>query len=113
MRNTRSSRPSLSPLLTLPQAAIRRVFEIATSKISIPGTEVVAFPLFRVLDGSDTRDYLQRVEPSPQGGAKMARALMDAVLGVNTEFWANSLSDSELLDGDASSPPAFQQMPRS
>ncbi|KAL3918567.1 MAG: hypothetical protein SGPRY_005965 [Prymnesium sp.] len=68
-------------------AAIRRVFEVGTSKICIPGTEVIALPLFRVLDGSDTNDYIQRVEPSPRGGAKMARALMDAVLGVNVEFW--------------------------
>ena len=49
-----------------------------------PGTEVVAFPLFEVLDGSDSRDYVQRVEPSPQGGAKMGRALMDALLGISS-----------------------------
>ena len=49
--------------------------------ISIEGTEVAAFPLFEVLDGSDPTDYVQRVEPSPRGGAKMARALMDVVLG--------------------------------
>ena len=30
------------------QAAIKRVFELATSRISIEGTEVVAFPLFEV-----------------------------------------------------------------
>ena len=30
------------------QAAIKRVFELATSRISIAGTEVVAFPLFEV-----------------------------------------------------------------
>ena len=30
--------------------------------------------------GSDTRDYVQRVEPSPTGGAKMAQAIVDAVL---------------------------------
>ena len=98
----------------MPQAAIRRVFEIATSRISIPGTEVIAFPLFRVLDGSDTRGYLQRVEPSPQGGAKIARALMDAVLGVNSEFWASSTPppDSELVDGGGT-PPELQRMPRS
>ena len=38
-------------------------------------------PLFEVLDGSDTRDYVQRVEPSPQGGRKMAVALMDVIYG--------------------------------
>ena len=49
------------------QCAIRKVFEHATSKISIPGTEVVGFPLFEVLDGKNTRDYHERVEPSPEG----------------------------------------------
>lgn len=71
-----------------------RVFALATSQIRIKGTEVVPFPLFRVLDGSDTRDYVERVEPSPQGGAKMARALMDAVLGVNLDYWTASTSRS-------------------
>ena len=59
---------------------IRTLFKLATRRIRLPGTEVIAFPLFEVLDGSDTRDYLQRVEPSPEGGAKMARALMDVVI---------------------------------
>eukprot|EP00747_Dinoflagellata_sp_TGD_P171952 gnl/TRDRNA2_/TRDRNA2_207245_c0_seq1.p1 gnl/TRDRNA2_/TRDRNA2_207245_c0~~gnl/TRDRNA2_/TRDRNA2_207245_c0_seq1.p1 ORF type:complete len:338 (+),score=53.02 gnl/TRDRNA2_/TRDRNA2_207245_c0_seq1:64-1077(+) len=63
------------------QAAIRSVFRLATQNIRISGTEVVAFPLFEVLDGKDTKDYIQRVEPSPQGGAKMAEALMTAILG--------------------------------
>mmetsp|Transcript_2105 Transcript_2105/g.5279 ORF Transcript_2105/g.5279 Transcript_2105/m.5279 type:complete len:108 (-) Transcript_2105:66-389(-) len=78
------------------QAAIRRVFEVGTSRVRIEGTEVVAFPLFRVLDGSDTNDYVERVEPSSQGGAKMARALMDAVLGVNMEFWTPSTPPADL-----------------
>ena len=45
------------------------------------GTEVVPFPLFKVLDGKNTDDYLQRVEPSPSGGKKMADALFAAVVG--------------------------------
>ena len=43
--------------------------------------QVVPFPLFEVLDGKETKDYLQRVEPSPQGGKKMGNALLAAVLG--------------------------------
>eukprot|EP00051_Salpingoeca_urceolata_P018569 m.261688 g.261688 ORF g.261688 m.261688 type:complete len:378 (-) comp19225_c1_seq24:240-1373(-) len=62
------------------QLAIRKVFELATSNISIPGTEVVAFPLYRALDGTDTRDYVHRVEPSALGGSKMAAKLLDAIL---------------------------------
>mmetsp|Transcript_28867 Transcript_28867/g.62860 ORF Transcript_28867/g.62860 Transcript_28867/m.62860 type:complete len:340 (+) Transcript_28867:53-1072(+) len=62
------------------QAAIRTIFRLATARICIPGTEVVAFPLFEVLDGKTTSDYVARVEPSVSGGAKMASALMDAIL---------------------------------
>lgn len=62
------------------QCAIRKVFELATTQIKIEGTEVVGFPLFEVLDGKNRDDYHQRVEPSPEGGAKMAAALMDVVL---------------------------------
>lgn len=63
------------------QSAIRKVFELATKRIRIPGVEVIAFPLFEHLDGSDTRDYIERVEPSPRGGRKMARALIDTLYG--------------------------------
>eukprot|EP00415_Alexandrium_ostenfeldii_P004312 UN4312 len=64
------------------QEAIRSVFRLATSRICIPGTEVVAFPLFEVLDGRDTSDYVSRVEPSPSGGRKMARALLDVLVRI-------------------------------
>jgi hypothetical protein len=50
------------------QTLIRRAFVEATSKIEIPGCEVVPVPLFNVLDGKDSRDYVARVEPSSQGG---------------------------------------------
>ena len=49
------------------QAGIEAAFKHATCKIKIDGTEVVPFPLFEVLDGTNTEDYLQRVEPSPSG----------------------------------------------
>jgi len=39
-------------------------------------TRVLPFPLFEVLDGSDTNDYVQRVEPSVEGGRKMALAIL-------------------------------------
>jgi len=62
------------------QSGIAKAFELATSKIAIPGVEVVPVPLFRVLDGTRTEDYCQRVEPSPIGGEKMAKTLMEVVL---------------------------------
>ena len=87
------------------QSIIRKLFELATSRIRIDGTDVydtalpvprrhstiylsshrlfnpcqvVAVPTFAVLDGSDSRDYEARVEPSAAGGRKFARLLLDA-----------------------------------
>ena len=53
-------------------ATMRQIFRHATSRIRIPGTEVVPIPLFEVLDAKDPGDYEQRVEPSATGGKKMA-----------------------------------------
>ena len=36
--------------------------------------------IFSALDGKNPKDYCQRVEPSVQGGAKMAKLIVDAVL---------------------------------
>merc|ERR1712086_250566 len=68
------------------QAGIRAAFELATKQITIPGTEVVAFPLFEVLDGKNTTDYCQRVEPSPGGGSKMATAIMDELFRASSSY---------------------------
>ena len=65
------------------QAGIEATYRQATSKIRISGTEVQPFALFDVLDGKTTSDYLQRVEPSPQGGRKMADALLDAMITID------------------------------
>lgn len=62
------------------QLVIRTVFRLATQQIMLPGTEVVAVPLYEALDGKNTKDYQQRVEPSPQGGKKMATLLANAIL---------------------------------
>lgn len=77
------------------QTMIRRTFELATKRIRISGTEVVAFPLFEVLDGKTTGDYLQRVEPSPQGGRKMAAALAEAVFNSAAASSASSTDGRE------------------
>ena len=43
----------------------------------------VIVPLFLALDGKDSNDYCERVEPSDLGGQKMATLLMDAIVGGN------------------------------
>lgn len=54
-------------------------FLVRGSKISIPGTTVVPVPLFHVLDGKDPDDYVARVEPSSQGGRKVAEYLLNVM----------------------------------
>lgn len=66
------------------QLLIRKIFEFATSKIQLknyPDVEIVPVPLFVTLDGKNTDDYSQRVEPSASGGEKMAKLIMDAING--------------------------------
>lgn len=61
------------------QLVIRKIFELATQQINVPGSEVIAVPLFLALDSRETADYIQRVEPSALGGEKMARLLIEAM----------------------------------
>lgn len=61
------------------QEIIRKVYKWGVSGIQIPGVQVEHLPLYEVLDGTDTTDYVQRVEPSVTGGQKMARAMAEKV----------------------------------
>ncbi|KAL3902427.1 MAG: hypothetical protein SGILL_010827 [Bacillariaceae sp.] len=83
------------------QTLIRRAFEEATSKIEIPGSQVVPVPLFNVLDGENSHDYVARVEPSSQGGRKMAEYLLDVILcqeeGVGPTFGASAPVESTYM----------------
>ena len=64
------------------QEAIRAMFEIATKSIRIEGTEVVPCALHEVLDGKTVGDYTARVEPSEEGGRKMAVRFVELVDGI-------------------------------
>lgn len=44
---------------------------------------MVPVPLFHVLDGRNSRDYVARVEPSSQGGRKIAEYLLDTMNSCN------------------------------
>ncbi|CAB9504757.1 expressed unknown protein [Seminavis robusta] len=61
------------------QALIRKAFVQATSTIQIPGAQVIPVPLYEVLDGQHSQDYVARVEPSPLGGEKMASLLLHMI----------------------------------
>lgn len=54
------------------QAAIKAMYELATKRIKIEGIEIVSCPLYETLDGKKEEDYVARVEPSSDGGHKMA-----------------------------------------
>jgi hypothetical protein len=54
------------------QTAIRKIYDTATKRIELPGTDVIPCALFEVLDGKRNEDYSARVEPSVEGGRKIA-----------------------------------------
>lgn len=62
------------------QTIIRHIYNAATTQIQIPGVQVIPFPMFEVLDGSVSSDYVQRVEPSVTGGKKLAHAMIDRIM---------------------------------
>ena len=62
------------------QAVVQQIFRLATHSIEIPCSVVIAVPLCEALDRKNTDDYCQRVEPSAQGGEKMGKFLVDAVV---------------------------------
>lgn len=64
------------------QLIIRKIYELATCKVKLDGVTVVPLPFFETLDGKQPLDYVQRVEPSAQGGQKMARALLERIEGL-------------------------------
>jgi hypothetical protein len=55
------------------------IFEKATKQITIEGVKCIPIPLFEVMDGSDSSLYVARVEPSNEGGKKMAECFLNAL----------------------------------
>lgn len=63
------------------QMLTRMVYENATKKMRFDGVETIAVPFFTVMDGKNSADYCERVEPSAQGGSKLATIIVDAIEG--------------------------------
>ena len=62
------------------QLIIDTIFQkLQETGYNIPNTNVTILPLSQVLDGNDTNDYVQRVEPSVEGGRKMAEKIFDII----------------------------------
>ena len=62
------------------QAAIRQIYKHAICKLNVDSVNIVPFPMFKFMDGKDTNDYVARVEPSDQGGEKLARGYANIIL---------------------------------
>jgi len=63
------------------QLIMREVYRRGTSQLgSIDGVPVVPVPMYEALDGKTSDDYVQRVEPSSQGGRKLAALIMDRLV---------------------------------
>lgn len=62
------------------QEAIRQVYQHAMANVQeIQGVPVVSVPLYQVLDGKNSSDYVARVEPSNKGGQSMATLLWNTI----------------------------------
>jgi len=61
------------------QTAIMKMYELATKQVQIPGITVVPCALFETLNGKNKDDYTARVEPSAEGGRKIALQLKEIV----------------------------------
>ena len=57
------------------QTAIRKMYELGTQRIQLSGVKVIPLALYEVMDGKNADDYVERVEPSVEGGRKMATRL--------------------------------------
>lgn len=60
------------------QRVIQWVAEVM-GRVHVEGVRVVVAPLFEALDGKDSGDYVARVEPSEEGGRKLAKFLLEIV----------------------------------
>lgn len=90
------------------QLIMRKIYELATCEITIKGVPtVVPVPLFEALDGKRTTDYVARVEPSVQGGAKLAALILDRLAPVLGQQQAPPPSADSL---DADEPAGSHQM---
>jgi hypothetical protein len=59
------------------QTAIEAIYNNSICNIKVKGTNIVPCPVFQVLDGKTTSDYVGRVEPSSTGGEKMAEMFVN------------------------------------
>ncbi|QKF94723.1 GDSl lipase/esterase [Fadolivirus algeromassiliense] len=80
-----SSVKQLYPGITLDQLTmmikqlLNQIHDKCVNQIKIGGTEIIPLKLYDIIDGSDQKDYEHAVEPSVQGGKKMAQAFYNII----------------------------------
>ena len=63
------------------RAILRAINEFGTQRVAVPGARAVPLALYDVLDPSaESLDYIARVEPSVEGGRKLAVAIIGAIV---------------------------------
>jgi len=61
------------------------MYELATKQVQIEGVKVEPCALFEIMDGKNEEDYTARVEPSAEGGRKIAlklKAIVESLITV-------------------------------
>jgi len=66
------------------QIIIQQIYKYAIEQISIFGVQIVALPMFEILDSKSTQDYVERVEPSNLGGSKIAKSIAEIIKTINS-----------------------------
>jgi hypothetical protein len=66
------------------QSVIRKLHELGTTEIDIPGTRTIPVALFEALDGKNTNMYVHRVEPSVEGGRAIAKVLHEVCSAITS-----------------------------
>jgi hypothetical protein len=74
------------------QTFIRKMYNDIITTIQIKDTEMIYIPLYRILDGTNTDDYVARVEPSVLGGKKMAEYIYANLFRASSSSSSSPLS---------------------
>jgi hypothetical protein len=61
------------------QSLIRIIYTHSITKIKIDNVQMKYFPMYEILDGTDTNDYAERVEPSSSGSMKLAKRMTQII----------------------------------
>uniref|UniRef100_A0A0G4F414 Uncharacterized protein n=1 Tax=Chromera velia CCMP2878 TaxID=1169474 RepID=A0A0G4F414_9ALVE len=85
------------------QSLIRAVYRLGVEQVEVEGTRIVPVPFFEVLDGKNTGDYEARVEPSVEGGRKLARQVWKEIVKFEGKSASEAVGGSDDAEHASSS----------